>query len=232
VTAKQASTRGRSTVRRHSTLLNPAQRESNSAEGSLPGASSLLLLSPPCRHRAVWDCETGVGLRRPGRVQVAQALKFIPDTVRAWIQSSALRPSYHLHQYIVDERYFGDPNPEFTDELTPMTDERDATLGDIVEVKEIVYEYDFGDSWRHVIEIENLGIEAALRDLLRDVLRDELRHLRDEMFEAVRAAVRADDQPPPGNDPDPDELLTVGQVAHRIQVIPDTVRTLDPVACA
>jgi excisionase family DNA binding protein len=70
-----------------------------------------------------------------------------------------------------------------------------------------------------------LGIEAALRDLLRDVLRDELRHLRDEMFDAVRAAVRADDQPPPANDPDPDELLTVEQVAHRLQVIPDTVRT-------
>ena len=57
--------------------------------------------------------------------------------------------NYHLHQYIVDERYFGDPNPEFADELSPMTDERDATLRDIVGAKAIVYEYDFGDSWRH-----------------------------------------------------------------------------------
>jgi hypothetical protein len=62
---------------------------------------------------------------------------------------------YHLHQYIVDEQYFGDPDPEFVDELPPMTDERDATLCDIVDGKTIVYEYDFGDSWRHVIEIEN-----------------------------------------------------------------------------
>jgi hypothetical protein len=67
---------------------------------------------------------------------------------------------YHLHQYIVDDRYFGDPDPEFADELPPMTDERDATLRDIVEAKEIVYEYDFGDSWRHVIEIENLAVVA------------------------------------------------------------------------
>ena len=65
---------------------------------------------------------------------------------------------YHLHQYIVDDHYFGDPNPEFADELPPMTDERDAILRDIVEAKAIVYEYDFGDSWRHVIELENVAV--------------------------------------------------------------------------
>jgi hypothetical protein len=32
--------------------------------------------------------------------------------------------NYHLHQYMVDEQYFGEPNPEFADELPPMTDER------------------------------------------------------------------------------------------------------------
>ncbi len=59
----------------------------------------------------------------------------------------------------MDERYFGDPNPEFADELPPpMTNERDATLRDIVAAKAIVYEYDFGDSWRHVIEIENVAV--------------------------------------------------------------------------
>lgn len=73
--------------------------------------------------------------------------------------------NYHLHQYIVDERYFGDPNPEFADELPPMTDERDATLRDIVDAKAIVYEYDFGDSWRHVIEFEAVAVvaEAGVR---------------------------------------------------------------------
>ena len=64
------------------------------------------------------------------------------------------------------------------------------------------------------------GIEAALRDLLRDVVRDEFRHLREEMLEAIRAH----DQPPPANEPDPDELLTVDQVAQALKVIPDTVR--------
>jgi pRiA4b ORF-3-like protein len=73
--------------------------------------------------------------------------------------------NHHLHQYIVDEQYFGDPDPEFADQLPPMTDERDATLRRIAKAKAIVYEYDFGDSWRHVIEFENVAIvpEAGLR---------------------------------------------------------------------
>jgi hypothetical protein len=50
--------------------------------------------------------------------------------------------NYHLHQYIADKRYCGDLDPEFADDLPPMTDERDVTLRDIVEAKEIVYEYD------------------------------------------------------------------------------------------
>ena len=66
-----------------------------------------------------------------------------------------------------------------------------------------------------------LGIEAALRELLRDVVRDELRHLREEMLEAVRAH----DGPPSKNEPNPEELLTVEQVAQLLKVIPDTVRT-------
>ena len=62
------------------------------------------------------------------------------------------------------------------------------------------------------------GIEAALRELLRDVVRDELRHLREDMLEAIRAH----DSPPPKNEPDREELPTVGQVAQLLKVIPDT----------
>jgi pRiA4b ORF-3-like protein len=73
--------------------------------------------------------------------------------------------NYHLHQYIVDEQYIGEPNPEFVDELPPMTDERDSTLRDVVDAESIVYEYDFGDSWRHIIEFENAAVvpEAGVR---------------------------------------------------------------------
>ena len=60
-----------------------------------------------------------------------------------------------------------------------------------------------------------------MRELMRDVVRDELRHLREEMLEAIRAH----DGPPPKNEPNPEELLTVEQVAQLLKVIPDTVRT-------
>ena len=66
-----------------------------------------------------------------------------------------------------------------------------------------------------------LGIEEALREIVRDEVRKELRHHREEMLEAARA----NDRPPPKSEPDPDELLTVEQVAHLLKVIPDTVRS-------
>ena len=66
-----------------------------------------------------------------------------------------------------------------------------------------------------------LGIEAALRELLLEVVRDELRHFREETLETIRLQ----DRPPPKTEPNPDELLTVKQVAHSLKVIPDTVRT-------
>lgn len=66
-----------------------------------------------------------------------------------------------------------------------------------------------------------LGVEAALRELVRDIVRDELRHFREEMLEAIRVQDRA----PLMNEPAPDELLTVEQVAQLLKVIPDTVRS-------
>jgi excisionase family DNA binding protein len=58
-------------------------------------------------------------------------------------------------------------------------------------------------------------------ELVRDVVRDELRHFREEMLEAIRAH----DVLPQMNEPNPDELLTVEQVAQLLKVIPDTVTT-------
>lgn len=66
-----------------------------------------------------------------------------------------------------------------------------------------------------------LGIETALRELVRDVVRDELRYLREDMLDAIRGH----NGPPPKEDSNPEELLTVEQVAQLLKAIPDTVRT-------
>lgn len=70
--------------------------------------------------------------------------------------------NYHLHQYLVDGQHIGVPSPEYSDELPPMNDEQDVRLHDIVGATKIMYEYDFGDSWEHVIEIESV---ATVREL-------------------------------------------------------------------
>ena len=68
--------------------------------------------------------------------------------------------NYHLHQYIVDDQHYGVPNPEYADELPPMIDERGVTLRAVLGASKITYEYDFGDSWEHVIQIESVAVTA------------------------------------------------------------------------
>jgi excisionase family DNA binding protein len=64
----------------------------------------------------------------------------------------------------------------------------------------------------------HFAVEGALRDFVRELVREELRGLPEEVRESVRRS-------PPGSESGADDLLTVGQVAEELQVIPATVRT-------
>jgi excisionase family DNA binding protein len=64
----------------------------------------------------------------------------------------------------------------------------------------------------------HFAVEGALRDFVRELVREELRSLPEELGDEVRLL-------PPRSESGPDELLTVGQVAKELQVIPATVRT-------
>ncbi|MBN1995427.1 MAG: DUF1186 domain-containing protein [Anaerolineae bacterium] len=73
---------------------------------------------------------------------------------------------YHLHQFVVGETYFGEPHP---DDWHEVNDERKVTLSQIVprEGFKFIYEYDFGDDWRHELLIEKIlppepGVEYPL----------------------------------------------------------------------
>ena len=62
---------------------------------------------------------------------------------------------YHLHQFYIDNDYYAIPSPE---DWEPVIDERDYKLQDVAthEKKKFTYEYDFGDSWEHVILVEKI----------------------------------------------------------------------------
>lgn len=62
---------------------------------------------------------------------------------------------YHLHQFIVGDTMYGVPDPEWDDEM-PTIDERHVPLSRVFAQPgdTIVYEYDFGDSWRHDLLLE------------------------------------------------------------------------------
>ena len=61
----------------------------------------------------------------------------------------------HLHQFIADGVYYGEPHPDFGFDVIS---ERRVRLYQLVSgVKDkFIYEYDFGDSWEHEVVVEKI----------------------------------------------------------------------------
>lgn len=62
---------------------------------------------------------------------------------------------YHLHQFIVGGIYYGEPHPDYGFD---MIDENRIELNQIVSGAKFkfTYEYDFGDSWEHILLVEKI----------------------------------------------------------------------------
>lgn len=69
----------------------------------------------------------------------------------------------HLHQFIVGEKFYGEPHPDYNDWEAEMLDEKKIKLNQIAvrEGVKFIYEYDFGDSWEHEILIEKIMVSEA-----------------------------------------------------------------------
>ncbi|MBU0493925.1 MAG: plasmid pRiA4b ORF-3 family protein [Chloroflexi bacterium] len=64
---------------------------------------------------------------------------------------------YHLHQFVIGEFYYGEPQPDY-DDYMEMRDEQELTLRHLTaeEGFRFRYEYDFGDDWQHLILVEKI----------------------------------------------------------------------------
>lgn len=62
----------------------------------------------------------------------------------------------HLHQFIVGHQYIGLPSPY--DDYMEKSDARKIKLSQVFRVAKtkIIYEYDFGDSWGHLVTLEGI----------------------------------------------------------------------------
>ncbi|MBF6613855.1 MAG: plasmid pRiA4b ORF-3 family protein [Chloroflexi bacterium] len=86
----------------------------------------------------------------PGSITLAK-LHRVLQVVMGW-------EDYHLHQYIVDDVYYGTRDPDFEAIGTETVNERGVKLYQIAPDvgSRFVYEYDFGDGWQHQIVVEKL----------------------------------------------------------------------------
>ena len=77
-----------------------------------------------------------------------EKLHYIIQVAMGWTNS-------HLHQFIVDGIYIGEPHPDYGFE---MQDERRIRLNQVTaqEGFKFRYEYDFGDSWLHTLLVEKV----------------------------------------------------------------------------
>ncbi len=76
-----------------------------------------------------------------------QELHEIIQIVMGWENS-------HLHQFIANGQYYGEPDPE--EYFRKILDERKYKVGHILKKEKdtVIYEYDFGDGWEHKITLE------------------------------------------------------------------------------
>ena len=75
--------------------------------------------------------------------------------LHAVLQESFGWDGSHLHHFVIGKRLFGEPDPDGYGE--PVADEYRTILRDVVRPKsKLLYEYDFGDSWRHEIVVEKV----------------------------------------------------------------------------
>jgi pRiA4b ORF-3-like protein len=87
------------------------------------------------------------------------------EELHGMIQAAMGWLDYHLHAFEIDGQPYQLPDPENLD--SSAKDEREMSLSALPQGSRFQYEYDFGDSWVHDIEVE--AIHASDADLAQCV---------------------------------------------------------------
>lgn len=68
--------------------------------------------------------------------------------------------NHHMHGFLVGKQRYGQPDPELGMDIG---DENEVTIAEVAPKtgKTLVYIYDFGDSWKHDITVENVARPAG-----------------------------------------------------------------------
>ena len=83
----------------------------------------------------------------PGEIKLAKVHDIFQAAMAGWLD-------YHLHCFEIDGQRYGTPDPNW--ELDDI-DEQGVVFTDAVKERtRFVYEYDFGDSWRHEVVVESI----------------------------------------------------------------------------
>jgi hypothetical protein len=89
------------------------------------------------------------------RIQVPECTLF---GLHLCIQAAFGWWNYHLHQFLIDGKRYGLPDPEDFDFGDAMVDESGVLLSKLIpkqgRCSRWIYEYDFGDGWRHEVLFE------------------------------------------------------------------------------
>jgi Plasmid pRiA4b ORF-3-like protein len=93
----------------------------------------------------------------PGGVRLDK-FHLVIQTAMGWTNS-------HLHSFTVGRRIYGPVYEEDLEDTIIDVDETTMTLGEVVRTEtQILYEYDFGDSWEHDVVVEDrLSTESVLK---------------------------------------------------------------------
>lgn len=74
------------------------------------------------------------------------------------IQAAMPWENYHLYQFVIGERVYGEPDPEDAVWGRKIYQAKGMRLGTLVDrgITELLYTYDFGDDWQHRVIVEEI----------------------------------------------------------------------------